>query len=647
MSRSNCVACLCLALLTVAACSGGNKKLQMGGTCSLNTDCTDPLVCKFGSCHTACTQTRDCLSGERCVRVDNIGVCQLATETTCSKTQSCLGTLVCASDNICRSACTAATGCMTNQLCVNNICADTTEAAVLTDGGLAGLTDGSALGKDGPPPINGDGGAGADVSAAAGDASVLGNDGPTVVAVDGGVGVDVPVASGADTGSAAGASGDSGTLPGTGGRDGSVGGADAGGGAGAGGGTGGVGGGNVDAPTVVIGCPQTKFGFVAQGTSNPNFHGGVGVRTATQMLVFSAYTGPDPAGTADAGSSPVSYVYVQAFDPETGESKAPAQPLFIPQMAGTPSTQSPLWLGLPSISPKGQIALSFYGQQSGISAAFLDATAGDAGAATSLKVTRQVQLEVSSTSWQPQIIWSNAFNAFVFAYKVGSYNEPIKVRKFFSDGRSVGGDTDGVPSGRSDNLAVGGRVVTGQSSFLGVLYRGYNSGYNVGQPYLTVLDQTGNQVGQTFLLEQGRTGTAWLTGAATSTGYVAFYGESGIQTSFVTVGADGTTSAAQYTDAGVLDGFHFNGTKDAVYGLALNDDVGGPGGVGLAIMYSDNVSFAYVNADRTHVGPATVLAHAADTSNDYINISNSAGSFAVSLWSNAEHMTYVAATTCQ
>ncbi|HEX7599006.1 MAG TPA: hypothetical protein VF518_12380, partial [Polyangia bacterium] len=76
MSRSNCLAYLCLALLGAAACSGGNKKLQLAGSCSLNSECTNPLVCKFGSCHTACTQTRDCLSGERCVRVDDIGVCQ-------------------------------------------------------------------------------------------------------------------------------------------------------------------------------------------------------------------------------------------------------------------------------------------------------------------------------------------------------------------------------------------------------------------------------------------------------------------------------------------------------------------------------------------------------------------------------------------
>jgi hypothetical protein len=99
-------------------------------------------------------------------------------------------------------------------------------------------------------------------------------------------------------------------------------------------------------------------------------------------------------------------------------------------------------------------------------------------------------------------------------------------------------------------------------------------------------------------------------------------------------------------DAGVREGFHFNGTESANGAIALNDDVGGAGGVGLAISYGNKVSFAYVNADHTHVDPAQVFAHTwADA--DFISISNSAGSFAVSLWSNAEHRTRVAVTTCK
>ena len=164
-------------------------------------------------------------------------------------------------------------------------------------------------------------------------------------------------------------------------------------------------------------------------------------------------------------------------------------------------------------------------------------------------------------------------------------------------------------------------------------------------PFVTVLDTQGNQVGKTFSLQASPAPTGWLTGAATSAGYVAFYEQGGIQTSFVSPDAKGNVSAAQYTDAGVLDGFHFNGTENANGAIALNDDVGGAGGVGLAILYGGKVSFAYVNPDHSHVNPATVVAHTYGNG-DYVNISNSAGSFAVSLWSNAEQKVYVAATTC-
>jgi hypothetical protein len=163
---------------------------------------------------------------------------------------------------------------------------------------------------------------------------------------------------------------------------------------------------------------------------------------------------------------------------------------------------------------------------------------------------------------------------------------------------------------------------------------------------LTILDTQGNQAGKTFSLQASPAGTSWLTGAATSTGYVAFYAQGGIQASFVSPDAKGNVLATQYTDAGVLDGFHFNGTETANGAIALNDDVGGAGGVGLAIAYNGKVSFAYVNPDHSHVNPATVVAHTWASGYDYLNISNSAGSFAVSLWSNAEHMVHVAATTC-
>jgi hypothetical protein len=64
-----------LIVLSLAACSGGDKKLELGGACSLNSDCGNGLLCKFGACHKACVKSVDCATGERCVQVDGVAVC--------------------------------------------------------------------------------------------------------------------------------------------------------------------------------------------------------------------------------------------------------------------------------------------------------------------------------------------------------------------------------------------------------------------------------------------------------------------------------------------------------------------------------------------------------------------------------------------
>jgi hypothetical protein len=509
------------------------------------------------------------------------------------------------------------------------------DAGVKTDAPLPGA-DGPVVATDAPLP-------GADGPVVAIDGPTLGKDGPAVTGADGPVvAVDGPTLGKDGPASANGDVGGGADVPVTGG------GGSGGGGSGGGGARGGAGGGG---GTVTV-CPQTQFGLVAEGDSNPNFYGGVGLRTATQLLNFTAYTGPDPNATTDAGTSTVPLVYVQAFDPVSAQKQGEARPLFTPQyVTGGPNAF--MFSLVATIAPTGQVAVVYWDGYE-IGAAFLAPAMADAGVSPgSLQVVRQVQLEVSGIASLPHVIWSVALNAFVFSYQPGDVNQPIHVRKFYSDGRPVGGDTDGVPTDRSDNLvgtgggAPGFAVVTNQNPYLGVFY----GQYGPGAPFLTILDTQGNQAGKTFSLQASPAGTSWLTGAATSTGYVAFYAQGGIQASFVSPDAKGNVLATQYTDAGVLDGFHFNGTEAANTAIALNDDVGGAGGVGLAIAYNGKVSFAYVNPDHSHVNPATVFAHtwvgnSTGLRFDYLNISNSAGSFAVSLWSNAEQKVYVAATTC-
>jgi hypothetical protein len=267
-----------------------------------------------------------------------------------------------------------------------------------------------------------------------------------------------------------------------------------------------------------------------------------------------------------------------------------------------------------------------------------------------LRVVQQVALEVSGLYSQPQVLWSATYGVFAFSWKYGNGYGAIKVRKFRANGSSAGGDTDSVPTNRSDNAtsSYSSGVIAEAGKLFGV---GYLSTGNY--PYLTVLDALGNQIGQTLALQQNQASGVWIAAGGTGAGFVTFYdlySQGGIGETFVPVAADGTVALAQGLDGGATQGFQFPGTKTAVYARALNDDNGGAGGVGLAILYNDGVAFAYVNADGlSHVGPASIIAHTyvGGDLGDYLNIANFAGSFAVSLFSKTAHSTQVVASSCQ
>jgi len=59
-----------------AGCSSA-KKIDVGGACLLNSDCTQGLVCSWGKCHYPCHTTADCPIGQSCVKSDLGLVCQL------------------------------------------------------------------------------------------------------------------------------------------------------------------------------------------------------------------------------------------------------------------------------------------------------------------------------------------------------------------------------------------------------------------------------------------------------------------------------------------------------------------------------------------------------------------------------------------
>ena len=191
--------------LTAWACSDSDKeKIQAKGLsagCTLNSECSEPLVCTFARCHQECVKDRDCTRGEeRCVKSSDGYVCQLPVETDCTKDKTvCKGTQVCGVDGECRDACTGSADCTPGQICApSGECAstdpkkDTLDASgnILPDpfvdttagtggtGGASGIGKGGASGKGGAmssggaPEVSGGAGGEPPVEASGGKSTI-------------------------------------------------------------------------------------------------------------------------------------------------------------------------------------------------------------------------------------------------------------------------------------------------------------------------------------------------------------------------------------------------------------------------------------------------------------------------------------------
>jgi len=61
------------------------KKIDVGGACVLNSDCSGSLVCTWGKCHAICHTSADCPTGQSCIIAsDQSTVCQLPIEAAAS-----------------------------------------------------------------------------------------------------------------------------------------------------------------------------------------------------------------------------------------------------------------------------------------------------------------------------------------------------------------------------------------------------------------------------------------------------------------------------------------------------------------------------------------------------------------------------------
>ena len=585
-----------VAIFVVAAsssCSSSNGAVGLDDSCTINSDCNSPLICAFARCHEACAASRDCPNSERCVLSGAIGICQLPQESTCAGDgATCQSGQVCGTDAQCRAQCTGTSDCASGDICLPTGAVSACYAPS-NAADEAALVAAGALSPDGAVLFDGSPGNGSDGSSSSGTDGATSSDGSMATSSDG----------------------------------------------------------QADGPTGPP-CLVTQFTSTAIGDSNQYFTSGVGARTTNELLVFDSYVGPDPTG--DGGGPSIAAIYDQAFDPVSGNSAGPAQPLVTMKNQDIVGRDSSAGMMIESaaIAPTGQIALvcsvRFYitggsYDSTQLYAVFLG-VGGDGGAG--LTVQRTALLSTAAFYQQPYAIWSTTSNAFVFSWYDGDGGDFVTVQKFQANGSPAGGNSTVVPTVSSNNTVYSNHGVAqgaaGESNgLLGVAYEAPISSIFS----LTILDATGALIGSPFSVAHPVSGTPlWTAVGGTAQGFVYFYDEGGgVGEVFLPVGGDAGVVGAG-SDASTFTGFSFPGTVHATAARALSDSAGGAGGVGLALLYPTGVSFAYVQADGVHhVGPSPILPHTV-ASGDYTSLTTLNGSFVTSLYSSANHQTQVAAS---
>ena len=142
MSTSRVLGLMIASAWLLAGCNGA-KKIDVGGTCILNSDCGGSLVCTWGICHVACHTSADCQPGQSCIIASaQSTVCQGPTP--CTYNSDCQTGLICAVDQHCRQQCQKNVDCTNGQTCTTtNTCAeqsqvDSNKNLLVPDGGLGG-----------------------------------------------------------------------------------------------------------------------------------------------------------------------------------------------------------------------------------------------------------------------------------------------------------------------------------------------------------------------------------------------------------------------------------------------------------------------------------------------------------------------------
>ncbi|MBZ0118480.1 MAG: hypothetical protein K8H88_15870 [Sandaracinaceae bacterium] len=144
----------------------GACQLPEEASCELNTDCPEPLVCRFRRCTNACQEDRDCPPGARCLADDMGGMgCRDVDAMECELNSDCAEGYVCAVDRRCREPCREDRDCRDGLHCdTRNTPSMCVPASEIPDGGImpdatmpdsAMPTDAGTMMAVAPPTISG------------------------------------------------------------------------------------------------------------------------------------------------------------------------------------------------------------------------------------------------------------------------------------------------------------------------------------------------------------------------------------------------------------------------------------------------------------------------------------------------------------
>jgi hypothetical protein len=564
------------------------EKLDLGGQCIQNSDCANPLACKFATCHQQCVQSRDCPTGQQCVAAaDGTGVCQTATEAACGANQrTCTSPLVCVG-NTCVNVCTSGLCPLATQTCIGGACQDTQVAGNDGSAGAGGGTDAGSVA---------DGAAGGSGDASPGiDAPVPGIDSRADVTVDG------PPALAACTGKVPSYFGQTATSD----RD-----------------------------------PHYTSGVgVLTATEFLTFNGYVG-------------PGSTDGGVADGGTAAVNRIDVQHFDPITGKSKGNATSLFMAAGDGSGlyingAAVAPTGeIAIIYSAATGGTGWGSYG----VYLAFLDKDLALSRAPQFVAFGSDEYQDQSHVQWINGNFVASAkvYTAGNRTIKLGKFGADGSnaggISAIPTDDPS--GYVDNSNVGQGEVAFSGGQfAVSYLNHVAGLPYLTIvdTQGTEIGVPLPLPSAVSGGFVSvagtsQGFVAVYNGTSPSTNAGSLLAT----FVSNSGSGDAGVSGSGDAGMApiGATYAFAG---GFAFQG-----YWSAGGSSDGT--GAGFAVLYPDgSVSFLYFSGDGSnHPSPQAVLTQANGAAGgDEARITSFAGNFAVSLYSSAEHLTRMAASGCR